>query len=324
MIINKSNRVQDVLGIQYPIIQAPLNWLTNAKFVAAVSNAGALGILGFNAGPHAYDQNVSLEEKIRGEIKEIKKLTDKPFGINMYCPPEGMEEDDKHLKTTLNVAFEEGVKIIVAVGEVNSNVFQDIKKRGGTIIFRELTPSISGAKIAEENGVDLIVATGYDEGGHIPQRAIGKFSIVPTIVDAVNIPVVATGGINDIRGVRAAIALGAEGVYIGTRFIVSDENPALERAKQDIIEYRGEDLLLVSSLQRSTPHRSAIELEVMYKNGTPSDDVEKEITNRGAARSGMLEGKISQGIVSTNTAIDMIKEKKSVKGIVDELMVDFQ
>src|SRR5699024_8577013 len=184
------------------------------------------------------DQNVSLEEKIRGEIKEIKKLTDKPFGINMYCPPEGMEEDDKHLKTTLNVAFEEGVKIIVAVGEVNSNVFQDIKKRGGTIIFRELTPSISGAKIAEENGVDLIVATGYDEGGHIPQRAIGKFSIVPTIVDAVNIPVVATGGINDIRGVRAAIALGAEGVYIGTRFIVSDENPALERAKQDIIEYR--------------------------------------------------------------------------------------
>ncbi|HLQ97061.1 MAG TPA: nitronate monooxygenase, partial [Candidatus Dormibacteraeota bacterium] len=197
-------------------------------------------------------------------------------------------------------------------------------KRGGTIIFRELTPSISGAKIAEENGVDLIVATGYDEGGHIPQRAIGKFSIVPTIVDAVNIPVVATGGINDIRGVRAAIALGAEGVYIGTRFIVSDENPALERAKQDIIEYRGEDLLLVSSLQRSTPHRSAIELEVMYKNGTPSDDVEKEITNRGAARSGMLEGKISQGIVSTNTAIDMIKEKKSVKGIVDELMVDFQ
>src|SRR5699024_11581819 len=83
MIINKSNRVQDVLGIQYPIIQAPLNWLTNAKFVAAVSNAGALGILGFNAGPHAYDQNVSLEEKIRGEIKEIKKLTDKPFGINM-------------------------------------------------------------------------------------------------------------------------------------------------------------------------------------------------------------------------------------------------
>src|SRR5699024_6456081 len=110
------------------------------------------------------------------------------------------------------------------------------------------------------------------EGGHIPQRAIGTFSIVPTIVDAVNIPVVATGGINDIRGVRAAMALGAEGVYIGTRFIVSDENPASERAKQDIIEHRGEDLLLVSSLQRSTPHRSAIELEVMYKNGTPSDD----------------------------------------------------
>ncbi|MGG0412271.1 NAD(P)H-dependent flavin oxidoreductase [Peribacillus simplex] len=323
MKINKSNRVQNILGIDYPIVQAPMNWITNAEMVAAVSNAGGLGILGFNAGPDAKDDNVPLSQKIRNEIREIQSLTDKPFGINLYSPPEGTEVDNVFVRTTLNVAFEEGVKIIVAVGEVNRNIFREIKERNGVIIFRELNPTVSSAKIAEENGVDIIVATGYDEGGHIPQRAIGTFSIVPTIVDAVKIPVLATGGINEVRGVRAAFALGAEGVFVGTRFIVSEECPASDEAKQDIILSKAEDLLMVSSLQRSTPHKSAREFADMYKNGISSDDVEAEITKRGGIRTGMLDGKVEEGIVSVNTAIDSIKEIKSVEGIVKDLMADF-
>lgn len=317
-------RVEDILGIKYPIIQAPLNWLTNAKFVAAVSEAGGLGVLGFNAGPHAKDETVSVVDGLRSEIRAIKKLTDKPFGLNMYSPTEGMEKDNVHLRRTLDVAFEEDVKIFVAIGEVNRNIFKEIKDRGGIIIYRELTPSVASAKKAEECGVDVIVATGYDEGGHIPQRQIGTFSIVPTIVDVVNIPVIAAGGINDVRGVRAAFALGAEGVYVGTRFIVSEENPASEEAKQDIINSKSEDLLLVSGVQRSTPTKSAVELAGMYNSGTSSDEVEQEINKRGGLRTGMLDGQISEGIISVNTAIDVIKEKKTVKGIVDELMADFQ
>lgn len=324
MNLKTNKRVEDILGITYPIIQAPLNWLTNAKFVAAVSEAGGLGILGFNAGPHAKDETISVEENLRSEIREIKKLTDKPFGINMYSPSEGMEKDNVFVRTVLDVAFEEEVKIIVAVGEVNRTVFKEIKDRGGIIIFRELTPSVASAKIAEASGVDLIVATGYDEGGHMPQRQIGTFSIVPTIVDSVNIPVIAAGGINDIRGVRAAFALGAEGVYVGTRFIVSEENPAAEEAKQDIINTKAENLLVVSGLQRSTPTKSAVELAKMYSNGKSTDEVEQEINKRGGLRTGMLDGKVSEGIISVNTAIDTIKEKKTVKGIVDELMADFQ
>jgi NAD(P)H-dependent flavin oxidoreductase YrpB (nitropropane dioxygenase family) len=324
MNIKTNKRVEDILGIKYPIVQAPLNWLTDAKFVAAVSEAGGLGVLGFNAGPLAKDETVSIEDRLRSEIREIRKLTDKPFGINLYSPQEGMEKDNVFVRSTLDVAFEEDVKIIVAVGEVNRNIFKEIKDRGGIIIFRELTPSVTSAKIAEEIGVDLIVATGYDEGGHIPQRQIGTFSIVPTIVDAVDIPVIATGGINDIRGVRAAFALGAEGVYVGTRFIVSEENPASEKAKQDIINSKAEDLLLVSGLQRSTPTKSAVELAEMYNSGKSTDEVEQEINKRGGLRTGMLDGKISEGIISVNTAIDMIKEKKTVKEIVDELMADFQ
>lgn len=323
MNIATNNRVEDILGIKYPIIQAPLNWLTNAKFVAAVSEAGGLGVLGFNAGPHAKDETVSVEDGLRSEIREIKKLTDKPFGLNMFSPPDGYEKDNIYVRRVLDVAFEEDVKVFVAIGEVNRNIFKEIKDHGGIIIYRELTPSVASAKKAEECGVDVIVATGYDEGGHIPQRQIGTFSIVPTIVDVVNIPVIAAGGINDVRGVRAAFALGAEGVYVGTRFIVSEENPASEEAKQDIINSKSEDLLLVSGVQRSTPTTSAVELAAMYNSGTSSDEVEHEINKRGGLRIGMLDGKISEGIISVNTAIDVIKEKKTVKGIVDELMADF-
>lgn len=318
-----NKRVEDILGIKYPIIQAPMNWLTNAEFVTAVSEAGGLGVLGFNAGLLAKDETVSIEEKLRSEIREIRKLTAKPFGMNLYSPQEGMEKDNVYISSTLDVAFEEEVKIFVVVGEVNRAFFKEIKNRGGIIIFRELTPSVVSAKIAEDSGVDIIVATGYDEGGHIPQRSIGTFSIVPTIVDVVNIPVIAAGGINDVRGVRAAFALGAEGVYVGTRFIVSEENPASEEAKQDIINSKSEDLLLVSGVQRSTPTTSAVELAGMYNSGTSSDEVEQEINKRGGLRIGMLDGKISEGIISVNTAIDVIKEKKTVKGIIDELMADF-
>jgi len=324
MNIKTDKRVEDILGIRYPIIQAPLNWLTNSKFVAAVSEAGGLGVLGVNAGPLAKDETITLEDKLRYEIREIKKLTDKPFGINLFPPSEGMEKEDVFSRTILDVAFKEEVKIFVVVGEVNRNIFKEIKEHGGIVIFRELTPSVVSAKIAEESGVDLIVATGFDEGGYIPQRQIGTFSIVPTIADAVKIPVIAAGGINDIRGVRAAFSLGAEGVYVGTRFIVSEENPASKEAKHDIINSKAEDLLLVSGFQRSTPTHSAKELAAMYSSGKSTDEVEKEIHNRGGLRTGMLDGKIPEGIVSVNTAIDMIKEEKTVREIVNELMADFQ
>jgi enoyl-[acyl-carrier protein] reductase II len=187
--------------------------------------------------------------------------------------------------------------------------------------FLAFTPE--AAKMAEDAGADIIIVTGYDEGGWIPQNQIGTFSIVPTIVDAVDIPVMATGGINDIRGVRAAFALGAEGVYVGTRFIVSEEYPSSDITKQDIIRSKAKDLIFVSSKQRSTPHKAAREFENMYRNGVPSDEVDEKINQNGGLRPGMLEGKLDEGIVSVNTAIDVISEVKSCEDIVKELMADF-
>ncbi|MFF2444328.1 NAD(P)H-dependent flavin oxidoreductase [Priestia megaterium] len=320
----KKNRITNILGIQYPIVQAAMNWITDANMVAAVSNAGGMGVLGPNAGPKMVgSKRISTKERIRNELRKIKSLTDKPFAVNIILPEEGMDDNGFYVRTTLNVAFEEGVKHFVTVGKVNRQVFKEIKDQGGILIHRELNPTTEAAKNAEKAGADIIIATGYDEGGVIPQQGIGTFSIVPTIVDAVDIPVMATGGINDIRGVRAAFALGAEGVYVGTRFIVSNECPASDITKQQIIHSKGTDLLSVSSTQRSIPNKAAQEFENMYRNGMSSEKVDKKINENGGLRTGMLEGKMDEGIVSVNTAIDVITEVKSCADIVKELMADF-
>ncbi|MFJ7649170.1 NAD(P)H-dependent flavin oxidoreductase [Lysinibacillus sp. NPDC097279] len=323
MEIQLSNRVQEVLGIQYPIVQAAMNWITDANFVASVSNAGGMGVIGPNAGP-VEDTDLSSTGKLRNEIRKIKDLTDKPFALNTFFPPDGDVETENYSLKLLNVAFEEGVKYFVAVGSINKRLIKAIKNQGAILIVRELTPTVEGAKLAESLGADILIATGYDEGGWIPQKAIGTFSIVSTIVDAVNIPVLATGGINDIRAVRAAFALGAEGVYVGTRFIVSEECPAADETKQDIIKSTGTDLILVSNTQRSTPNHFAKTLEKMRQNGSTSDEIDSLIAQSGGLLPGMRKGNSHEGIVSVNTAIDRIKEIKSVQQIVDELMKDFK
>ncbi|MEK4974722.1 nitronate monooxygenase [Niallia sp. FSL R7-0648] len=324
MQINLSNKIQESLNIQYPIIQAAMNWITDAKFVAAVSNAGGMGVIGPNAGP-VEDTHLTSTEKLRNEIRKIKELTNKPFALNIFFPPNGDLQTENHSQKYLDVAFEEGVQYFVSVGDVNERLIKSIKNQGAKLILRELTPTVEGAKLAESLGADVIIATGYDEGGWIPQNGgIGTFSIVPTIVNAVNIPVLAAGGINDIQAVRAALILGADGVYVGTRFVVSEECPAADKTKQDIINSSGSDLILVSDNQRSTPNNYAKKLEQMRLNGSSSDEVEQLITQGGGLLPGMRLGNSNEGIVSVNTAIDRIKEIKSVKGIVDELMEDFQ
>lgn len=322
MTIELNNRVEQTLGIKYPIIQAAMNWITNAEFVAAVSNAGGMGVIGPNAGS-VEDVHLTSTEKLRKEIRKVKALTDKPFALNTYFPPDGDVEAENQSLKYLDIAFEEGVKFFVSVGNINERLIKIIKDHDGTLIVRELTPTIEGAKRAEDLGADIFIATGYDEGGWIPQNKIGTFSIIPTIVDAIKIPVIATGGINDIRGVRAALALGADGVYVGTRFITSVECPAADQTKEDIINSRGSDLILVSDTQRSTPNHYAKKLAELRQNGSTSEEIDEIINQASGLLPGMRKGDGNKGIVSVNTAIDSIKEVKTVQEIVNELMADF-
>lgn len=315
------NRICSILGIRYPIIQGALNWLTDASLVAAVSEAGGMGVLGPNAGAK-WDgaRSISTEERYRNELEKVRSLTGLPFAVNIILP---IDKTDKYFEKVLDVALEEGVKIFVTVGGVDKEYFKRIKQGKGILIHREYMPTTEAAKHAEGEGADIIVATGYDEGGSLPPGKIGTFSIVPAIVDAVSIPVMAAGGINDIRGVRAAFALGAEGVYVGTRFIVSKECPASSTVKQDIIHAKAENMVYAAAKYRSIPHKFSSELAELFQKGTPSCELEQKIANSGGMRPAMLEGKLDGGIVSVNTAIDLIHEVKSCDCIVKELMADF-
>lgn len=312
--LNQSEKVIKILGTKYPLIQAPMNWLTNAELVAAVSNSGGLGILGPNAGQReAYSPEVTYQ-KFREEIQKTKSITDKNFGINVLLSINPFSE------ALLNAAIDEGVKYFATVGDADSIIFKKIKENNGVIIHRPLNPNSENMREAESLGVDLLVATGYDEGGVIPSQQIGTFSIVPAMVDSVSIPVLAAGGINDKRGVKAAFALGASGVYIGTRFLLTKESPMSNKVKEQILKSKNQDMLLVAKQQRSLNTKIAVMLESKYEDLVTSNENIEIIRENGGIRSGMLEGDLENGIISLNTSIEIIKNIPSVKDLIEELM----
>ena len=244
----KNNRICQILNIEKPVIQGPLSWLTDARLVAAVSNAGGLGVLGPNAGLTAETAVSTPEEtaeKMREEIRKTKRLTEKPFGVNLIPAA----ENDIWTPPILQVIKEEGVRAVVYTGygegALIPALFNELKEAGIAIIYRDINPTPENTRLAEEAGADIIVATGFDEGGTLPGTALGTFSIVPLIADAVKrVPVMAAGGITDKRTARAAHALGAEGIFAGSVFIATEESRVPRSVKNKIIAASGLDLLL--------------------------------------------------------------------------------
>lgn len=272
-----TNRVSRILGIKYPIIQAPMMWITSAELVAAVSNAGGLGILGPNAGQNTSTNDPDeIAERLRREIIKTRKLTDKPFGVNISI---SQKELSKSNKAILKLLTEEKVNILAVVGEPNVEQIKALKQQGFIVIFREVSPTVAGAKAAEAAGADIICANGFDAGGFTPKNPIGTMVIVPLIVDAVNVPVLASGGIVDKRTVNASFALGAEGVYLGTRFIASVESPVSNKTKENMVKFNTDDMLLYRtsySYNRATPNKLAKELKEMETAGAASAEIDKK------------------------------------------------
>jgi len=317
-----SNRISEILNIEKPIIQGPMSWITNAEFVAAVSNAGGLGVLGPNAGQVDITRSPEITaERMRTEIRKTKALTNKPFGISLI-----VNGDLTYTWPILEIVIEEKVPVVHVGGIWDERIFNRLKENNIKIIYRPLTPTIEDAKAAEELGIDVYVATGFDEGGTVPERVIGTFSIIPMIVDAINIPVMAAGGIGDVRGVRAAFALGAEGIFVGSVLIPTKENPTAENVKQMIVDATAEDLLLFRTLPayyRSLPTTLANELVEMDKQGASREETAQKMGGTSGMRIGMLEGNTVEGYISVGTGITPIKEIKTVKEVIDSLMQDF-
>lgn len=324
----ENNRICQILGIEKPVIQGPLSWLTDARLVAAVSNAGGLGVLGPNAGLTAETAVSTPQEtaaKLREEIRKTKALTEKPFGVNLIPTP----ENDVWTPPILKVIKEEAVKVVVYTGygegAVIPSLFNELKEAGIKIIYRDLSPTPGNTRLAEAAGADIIVATGFDEGGTLPGKAMGTFSIVPLIADAVqNIPVLAAGGITDQRTARAAHALGAEGVFAGSVFISTIESRVPQSVKDKIITANGLDMLLFRTLPdyyRSLPGKLAEKLVEMDKAGASNEELGKTMGGLRGLRIGMLEGNTDEGYISLGTGIGSIQTVKSVAEVVNELAV---
>lgn len=323
-----NNRVCEILGIEKAVIQGPLSWLTDARLVAAVSNAGGLGVLGPNAGLTAETAVSTQEEtahKMREEIRKTKTLTNKPFAVNLIPT----HHNDIWTPPIMQVIKEEKIPAVVYIGyedyAINQTLFDELKASNIKIIYRNLNPTPENTRIAEKAGADIIVATGFDEGGTLPNKVLGTFSIVPLIVDAAQkVPVIAAGGITDRRTARAAHALGAEGVFAGSVFISTIESRVPKSVKDKIIAANGLDLLLFRTLPnyyRSLPGKLTEKLVEMDKAGVNKEEIGIAMGGLRGLRIGMLEGNTDEGYISLGTGIGSIQSIRSVAEIVNDLAV---
>lgn len=309
------NRVCEILGITKPVVQAPMTWITNPELVAAVSNAGGLGVLGFNAGFETGKATpAETAEEMRKIIRKTKEQTDKPFGMNVMT---SAFDGAGFSKATIQVCKEEGVQVLVAIGALDADQVKEWKAMGFKVIYRDMYPTVASAKAAEAAGVDILVATGCDEGGGMPVEATGTIVKVALIADAVNIPVLAAGGIVNEALAKASACVGAEGAYAGTRFVMSKECRAAQATKDDILATDADDLIVLTEADgylkwRCTPHKVAQEAVAENAKGNLKPSI-------GSFYAGMLKGDMDAGINTVSSAASLIKSIDSCEEIVNEL-----
>lgn len=214
----------EMLGIEYPIMQGCMQWIAKAELAAAVSEAGGLGIIS--------SSTFFTAEDLRGEIKKVREKTDKPFAVNITFLPASFEPDfDGYIR----VCIEEGVKIIETAGRLPSEE-RIAKIKGAGIIWIHKCTIVKHALKAQNAGCDMIVADGFECAGHPGENDIGSMVLTPSMIQALNIPVITAGGVGTGRQMAAALMLGAAGVYIGTRFLLTEECPVLDAVKKNIAE----------------------------------------------------------------------------------------
>jgi enoyl-[acyl-carrier protein] reductase II len=295
-------KITEMLKIKYPIFQGGMAWLGTAKLAAAVSEAGGLGIIG--AGNMEPDM-------LRDTIRKAKSLTDKPIGVNIYLLSE-------HYEKNMMVAIEEKVQV-VTTGAGNPGKFVKKLKDAG-IFFIPVVASDSLAKRMEKLGADALIAEGMEAGGHIGE--VTTFALTPQIVDSVNIPVVAAGGIGDGRGLLAALSLGAEGVQVGTRFVASEECEASEIYKGMVVNAGLRGTAVTGTITghpvRVLKNKLAKTMVKLEKEGNVApEDFEK--LGVGALRKAFFGDK-DEGSFMAGQIAGLIKEVKPVKEIIESMV----
>jgi len=294
--------LRDLVGIKYPIIQGGMANIATHELAAAVSNAGGLGLVG--AGGWDAD-------RVRDEIRKTKALTDKPFGVNiMLMSP--------HADAISDVVIEEGVKV-VTTGAGNPAKHIPKWKEAGIVII-PVVPSVAFAKRLARSGADALVVEGTEAGGHIGE--ISTFCLVPQVCDAVDIPVIAAGGIADSRGLDAAYALGAKGVQIGTVLLASNECPVHDNYKQKVLKAKDTETVVTGrhtgAPVRVLKNKMARQYLDLSKYGNASLEELEKLT-LGSLRKAVLDGDKDWGSFMAGQSAGLVKELRSVEEILKDI-----
>lgn len=284
------NRICELLGIEYPIIQGGMAWVATAELAAAVSNGGGLGLIAAGGAP---------ADVVRDQIRKCRELTDKPFGVNVMLMSPFAEE-------VMQVVIEEK-PAVVATGAGNPGKYMEALKEAGIKILPVIA-SVAMAQKVEKQGADAVIAEGTEAGGHIGE--ITTMCLTPQIVDAVNIPVVCAGGIADVRGAVAAFALGADGIQVGTKFICSTECIAHDNYKQAVIKAKDRDAVVTGRSTgapvRALKNKLTKEYQRLEAENASAEEIEQ--LGVGGLRRAFEEGDTQMGSLMAGQSAAMVKE----------------
>ena len=302
------NRIQQLFGIKYPIIQGGMIWCSGWELAAAVSNAGGLGLIGSGS---------MYPEVLRDHIRKCKSATNKPFGVNipLIYP---------NIKDHIQIVIDEAVKIVFTSAG-NPKKYTSFLQEHGIKVAHVIANKKFAIKCVEA-GVDAIVAEGFEAGGHNGAEEITTMCLIPMIADVVNIPLIAAGGISSGKSMFAAMVLGADGVQMGSRFVASEECSAHINFKHKVVAAdEGETVLTLKELTavRLIKNEFYDEIQKAYKRNATHEEL-KELLGRGRAKKGMFEGDLIQGELEIGQVSAMIKEIKPVADIISQIVEDFE
>jgi len=309
------DRLTNLLDVRYPIVQGGMAWVSRHELAAAVSEAGALGVIG-SGGMDAAE--------LLTEIRALRSQTSRSFAVNVPLVNVRPDHDDSIVGQLIEVALDEQVPIVITSGGSPKRFTRELKEAGVTVIH--VVPSARLALKCQDAGVDAIVAEGFDAGGHLQRHGLSTFSLVPQVVDAVSLPVIAAGGVSDARGIAAALALGADGVQLGTRFIATSECNAHAHYKGALLAADSEGTAVYCNAwhpSRALKNPIVERMVAMDEEGHDIDEI-RALRGRTRARAGCIEGDVEEGILPAGAAAGLVHEVRSAAEVVADLVRDYE
>lgn len=302
------NKICDLFNIKYPIIQAGMIWCSGWELASAVSNAGGLGIIGSGS---------MYPEVLREHILKCKAATDKPFAVNL---PMLYPDIDKHIQSIIEL----DVPIVFTSAGNPKTYTAMLKEHGKTVVH--VVSSVKFALKAQEAGVDAVVAEGFEAGGHNGRDETTTLCLIPMVKKEISIPLIAAGGIASGSAVLAALALGADGVQIGSRFVASEESSAHRNFKNTVVDAKEGDTML--TLKELTPVRLVKnpfyeKVQQAYSSGSGVEEL-KLLLGRGRAKKGMFEGDLDEGELEIGQIAGLISDIKPAKQIIEEIIEEYR